>query len=430
MSGEDKDKLDGLFKSGLDKPEDRFDFLDQDWDAMEQLLDTDRKPRGLVYWLPMLSGVAALLLIALGWWYFKPTVVEQKQQMAVHQPKAAPIPVQKEIVPVNKDNTAVNAQTMAAAHVLNSSHVAKTQHTVNVKSQPASVIPSDNSSTPDNSNINANNSVIAANNAGNNTAKPGVDSMITKVSTNAVASANENVASGSESKDVSTEAANNNTNNAEPVDRPKIKTSIQTDGSRKGPQFGLSVMVSPDINGVNSFQQAKVGTNLGMLFSVSFGKLSVSTGAAYSKKPYLTDFSNYHTSYVFSTNPASVYADCRVLDIPLNIDYQVYHKARNSFSVGSGLSSYIMLKEKYSYDYAQPYVSGPTSYTITNRNQHILGVLNLDATYIRQVNSRLGIMAQPYMKIPLTNIGYSQVKLQSAGVALGLHWNINQSKIP
>jgi hypothetical protein len=424
MSGEDKNKLDGLFKSGLDKPEDRFDFLVQDWDAMEQLLDAGKKPRGLVYWLPMLSGIAALLLIALGWWYFKPAAVEQKQQIAVHQPKAVQVPAVTKVIPAGKNQT-LNSPGIANAPVPLVSHnqAVKGSHTTTIKSNPVVTVQSDNTPAPDNSNISSDNNVIAATNADNNAAKPGTDSMVAKANANAVAAANAD-------KDVKNGEVSSSSANSEPVDKSKIKTSVQTIGNRRGPQFGLAVMVSPDINGVNSFQSAKIGTNVGMLFSVSFGKLSVSTGAAYSKKPYLTNFSNYHTSYVFPTDPSSVYADCRVLDIPLNIDYQVYHKARNSFSVGSGLSSYIMLKEKYSYDYSQPYISGPTNFTITNRNQHILGILNLDATYTRQVNSRLGIMAQPYMKIPLTNIGYSQVRLRSAGVALGLHWNINQSKTP
>lgn len=425
MSGEDKNKLDELFKGGLDKPKDHVDFLDQDWDAMEQLLDAGKKPRGLVYWLPILSGVAALLLIFLGWWYFKPAVVEQKQQVAVYQLKSVKKTVETDAVPAGESN-AINSPAIAATPIFSGKHSVKTQRVAAVKPPPASVISLANVSA--NSNINSSNSIIAATKADQVAAKQDVDSVVTKVNTNAVAAVNTVAANTNEA--VRNEDAGSSTDSTEPVGHPQIKTSVKGLADRKGPQLGLAVMVSPDVNGVNSFQQAKVGTNLGMLFSVSFGKLSVSTGAAYSKKPYLTDFSNYHTSYVFETDPASVYADCRVLDIPLNVDYQVYHKSRNSFSVGTGLSSYIMLKEQYNYEYSQPYVTGPTSYTITNRNQHILGVLNLDATYIHQVNSRLGIMAQPYMKIPLTNIGYSQVKLRSAGVALGLHWNINQSKIP
>jgi hypothetical protein len=161
------------------------------------------------------------------------------------------------------------------------------------------------------------------------------------------------------------------------------------------------------------------------LYSVSIKKLTISTGATYAKKPYLTKFDNYYTAYKFKTDPQQVSADCRVLDIPLNIDYQVYHKSKNSFSIGTGLSSYIMLRETYNYEYAVQGTAGPSSVTFINRHQHILGVLNLDATYAHQLNNKFSIAAQPYLKIPLTDIGNSRVKLQSAGVAVGIRWNIN-----
>jgi hypothetical protein len=125
-----------------------------------------------------------------------------------------------------------------------------------------------------------------------------------------------------------------------------------------------------------------------------------------------------------------VTADCRMLDIPLNIGYQVYHKQQNRISVGTGLSSYIMLKENYHYNYAAPYTVGPASYSVPNSNKYFFGVLNLNATYERQINSKVGISVAPYLKLPLTNIGNSQVRLQTTGVAIGVSWNLNSLSKP
>lgn len=421
MSGEDKNKLDEMFKNELDNSVNRFDFLEQDWDAMEQILDADKKPRGLVYWLPVLSGVAALLVIALGWWYFKPAPLKPTQKIAVHQPKSIQAPAQTQAATnnnaVDKSNQLNNGRVVNIPAL--AANIAKKYHDTDVSHHTPDATQSNNVTDNNISASTNNNNVIAATgNANNNVPKQGTDSAM--VTTNTMA------AVGSKNAAADDNASNAGVNGS----NAKIKRSMLAASNHKGPQFGLTIMVSPDINGVKSFRNARVGTNIGMLFTVKFGKLSVSTGAAYSKKPYLTDFNNYHTNYTFKTNPESVYADCRVLDIPLNIDYQVYHKSKNSFSVGSGLSSYLMLKERYTYDYEQPYTTGPTSYTVINRNRHILGVLNLNATYAHQLNSKFSIAAQPYLKIPLTNIGYSQVRLRSAGVALGLRWNINQSKTP
>jgi hypothetical protein len=177
---------------------------------------------------------------------------------------------------------------------------------------------------------------------------------------------------------------------------------------------------------VKGFSQNKVGTNAGLLLTVGVSKKwSISTGAVYADKPYLTDFANYSSAYQFNTNPTSVSASCIVLDIPLNVGYQLYNGGGNKFSLGTGLSSYFMLRENYTFNYAGSYPGGPTSYNIRNQNKHIMGVLNLNATYQREVSSKFGVGVQPYFKVPLTGIGYGQVNLKSAGVAVGVTWNIN-----
>ena len=194
------------------------------------------------------------------------------------------------------------------------------------------------------------------------------------------------------------------------------------------PQFALSVIASPDMNGVNSLQQTRIGGNVGLLFSAGISKKwTITTGAVYSVKPYTTGFQNYHTLSQFNTNPVNVMADCRVLDIPVNVGYQVYYKHQNKISIGSGLSSYFMLRENYKYNYSSNYATGPAEYNVVNKNQHILGILNINATYERQLNQKVGISLQPYLKLPLTGIGYGQVRLQTAGLAVGISWNLNSS---
>ena len=117
-----------------------------------------------------------------------------------------------------------------------------------------------------------------------------------------------------------------------------------------------------------------------------------------------------------------------MLDVPLNVGYQVYHKNKDMFMVGTGLSSYFMLQEAYSFSYANAGTTGPTNYTVPNPDKYLFKILNLNATYERQISSKAGVTVEPYLKMPLADIGYSQVKLQTAGVAVGLTWNLSSSK--
>ena len=197
------------------------------------------------------------------------------------------------------------------------------------------------------------------------------------------------------------------------------------------PQFAISVIASSDINGVNSFSQSRVGTNFGALFSLGvLKKFTITTGAVYSIKPYSTGFENYTTSYVFKQNPLTVAADCRILDVPINLGYQVYNKHRNKLSVGTGLSSYFMLYEKYSYNYSSANAVGPKSYTVPNSKNYLASILNFSTTYERQLNSKFGLIVQPYLKVPLRSVSYSQVNLQSTGVAVGINWHLNSLTKP
>jgi hypothetical protein len=437
MSAEEKNKLDELFKSGLDTPDTHAEYNDQDWDNLEHLMDAGKRRRGVIYWLPRLGAVAAVLLLFLGWWLFKPAPVDQQvvgtKPLPVKQSPADTTHTNTGTKGINNNNAAgtarVNAPVITAVPLVGTPAAPLYTGTVNkpgrkrgnsqaqppVNANKQSVNPLVN--TPQQQNALAANDVKKDNAINNNTV------------TNADNTPAKDVLSGQ-----STATVNTTTPDVPAVanpSEPQIKKLKVSNSSKFRPQFGLAMMVSPDINGAGSFKNSQVGANIGVLFSVGLTKrLTISTGAAYSKKPYATTFDNYYIGYKFKNDPQSVSADCRVLDIPLNVDYKVYSKSANSLSVGSGLSSYIMLKEKYFYDYAIPGTSGPSTTTIINRNRHFLGVLNLNATYEHRLNSKFSVAAQPYLKIPLTDIGNSKVKLQSAGFALGLRWNINQSITP
>jgi len=82
-----------------------------------------------------------------------------------------------------------------------------------------------------------------------------------------------------------------------------------------------------------------------------------------------------------------------------------------------------MLKEDYRFTFSDPAKDG-VDVDISNQNQHLLGVLNMNVNYQHQLNNKLGLVVQPYLKLPLTQIGFGQVGLQSAGIAVGFNWNM------
>jgi hypothetical protein len=417
-------KLDDIFRQGLEQPGPNANFFEEDWEAMEALLD-QKKKRGIIYILPIISGIAAMLLLCLGLFF----ITGHKTQAIVKRGSG----VIKSLPFDTKQNSNTISESPWAKLATNTK---PTKDTVSGETES------------DAKHINAALATTLAsttstkNSAGRNTKKhTGTVTGFTAQNTAAQAA--------NTSKEINSVFLTNNNTELDLSDitddalknqllpsatKAQIASVANTHKVTKqsGPkkiQYAITVLASPNVNGVSTFQNSMVGANVGILFSVGLSKkFTISTGAMYAKAPYLTSFADYHTNYKFKTDPQNVTADCRVLDIPINIDYQLYSSGSNKFTIGTGVSSYLMLRENYHYNYEYAGTAGPTDYNIVNKNQHFLGVLNLDATYQRKLNSKFSLGIQPYLKVPLTNIGYSQVKLQSAGLAVGVIWNLNTAR--
>lgn len=192
----------------------------------------------------------------------------------------------------------------------------------------------------------------------------------------------------------------------------------------QGISFSLGVLAAPDLNAVKGFNGGKLGFNTGLSFGVHFNdRLSLHTGIVYSKKPYDALPSDYHTGRDLPESLVNIAARCDVIDIPLNLRYTFYRKGRNSIALSAGLSSYLMLREKYSYNY-EGY--DPRVYEYKNENRHFMGVGNAGIVFGRKLNDHLSIGLQPFIKAPLTGIGHGNVKLISTGAALQLNLNLNK----
>lgn len=445
MKKEKDEGLDDLFRKGLADPVSEPAFRDADWDAMEQMLDKKKRRPAIVYWLPYIGSVAALLLIFLGWMLFKPDAVKptkHDQIAAAHN--HSPGSKDNDKINVQKEDTGTSggparqAADSSKQKILNpagyantpasSRHGQKSNSFFNTLSagrarRPVTGKAVDN--TPDAA-LAANR--LATNNDTADKQNAGVNSLAANGQPKAPladTAGKQNVIANNTST-VNTQPENLAANPTVPetpkkANKPVVKARL---GNR--PQFALGILASSDLNGVNSLQQSKIGGNFGLQFSVGLSKWTISTGASYSIKPYTTGFENYHTGYQFTTTPTNVSANCRMLDIPLNINYQLYSKGGNKFTVGSGISSYIILHERYWFNYDNTYNSGsPAVFNVVNKNRNYFGIVNLDFTYQHQINSKVGLLIEPYYKLPLADVGASKVRLQTAGVAVGLNWNLN-----
>lgn len=186
----------------------------------------------------------------------------------------------------------------------------------------------------------------------------------------------------------------------------------------------LSILAGPDLSSVRGSDQSTLSENVGVLYSYPVvNRLSISLGATYAKKNYRSDYSLYSPANppTLTEMPSMVNAECDVIDIPLTANYTVLKNKKIKFNVSAGLSSYFMLKEKYTFEYGG---SGNSEnkrsavYEISGENQHIFGVADFSISFEKKVSDKINVGIKPFLKMPLTGIGYGRVDLESKGIAL------------
>ncbi len=404
MTNRNFEDIDKLFRVGLNPIEDQSHSPEADWSKLKDRLDQNENKKRGVFWLTRLSGVAALILL---FFTIRMLLPEERipiiQQAAVQQKdlKVKEEQNQSKVSPEVK-KTVSKTEPVSKNLLAQNKHFEKQSQKKHIAAQssekPTSVVvdtvPVEN---------------LSAQKA---TKKQIVNAENPNKSQPERVQTQEREKSPAES---SLFAAN---------EKPNVP-SVPEHESRK---LALSFLAAPDYNGVNNLNNASMGNDFGLMVSIKIAKnWSFSTGAVYGKKLYETGFSNYNPIKNIWTEyfPKSVTADCRVLDIPLNISYTVLNRKNTSFSLGSGISSYIMLREDYSFTYVEHDDDTAMAYHVVNENQHWLSVINLQATLEQRLNSKLSVGIQPYMKIPLSNIGFAGVKLQSLGMAVILSYNLN-----
>ncbi|NMN38322.1 hypothetical protein [Pedobacter sp. SG918] len=383
--------IDKLFKDGLENPD--LPFNDLDWDNLEERLHPTPKRRIVpLIWLTAVAGIAAMLLVV--FLLAKPSnnenevkaVIKKDQRKQNSNKPENNTDNLTEIPTKPNDSTGNGDLSSLALNAKATTDTNKQEHAIGDVNKTTQKV----AGTTD---VNAN--ILA-----NVRYKPELNSKTDFVAF--------------KDQDLTTTIA---------VGKPEqIKALVL----RKKSRVVLSILAAPDLTSVQKSGKSSLSGGFGVEATLFLTKkLSVTTGAVYAKKIYDSDFSQYkpNSNYVFKVNPANIHANCDVIDIPINVNYKVFDGRRNAISISTGLSSYLMLKEKYSYSYNGVY-QGPQSYEVRNQNQHYLGIANVGVEFQHKINNNLSISAKPFMKIPLTDIGYGNSRLSSTGVAVSVNMNL------
>ncbi len=216
-----------------------------------------------------------------------------------------------------------------------------------------------------------------------------------------------------------------------PPPSPVVAKATQTEAAalfRKG--LSLRMLVAPDLSYIGFDQMKRPGTTLGAMLEYRVSnRISIQAGALRAMKLYDATGSQYIWPEVWNSQkarPSAIEAACKVLDIPLNVRYDITQSPNKRWFVSTGITSYKMLNEKYIYTYP------PHSYNIKwydwegSTGNYWFGVLNFSMGFERQIGQKFSLQAEPYFKLPLAQVGLGKIKLNTAGLFISARYRLGR----
>ena len=83
-----------------------------------------------------------------------------------------------------------------------------------------------------------------------------------------------------------------------------------------------------------------------------------------------------------------------------------------------------MLTEDYKYQYGRDDPQHLVlSWSGKNENQHYFAIYNLSVGYQRSMGKQWFLEIEPFVKLPLTGVGFGEVDLWSTGASFSLKYN-------
>ncbi|REL32871.1 hypothetical protein DYD21_13690 [Rhodohalobacter sp. SW132] len=194
-------------------------------------------------------------------------------------------------------------------------------------------------------------------------------------------------------------------------------------------RFSFGVVAGPDLSSVGSFNQwHDPGYKLGIMFEYNLlSNLSLTTGAIHTLARYSTDRQSYNPPVYWAdgVGPEQMTGQCFLIDIPINLKYDFIDIGRSRFYLSAGISSYIMISEEYQFRYSDEYSQSIQQWSDRTGTRHWMSNANFSIGYEFDIHPNWSLRAEPFIKAPIREVGWSNVKLYSSGSFFSIHYRLN-----
>ena len=194
-------------------------------------------------------------------------------------------------------------------------------------------------------------------------------------------------------------------------------------------QIGISF--APDFSKVKYvYENYHIGTSIGVTIGYQlFHNLSVNSGVLYADKYYQADGTDFHQQQRLNSALANehiefVRGSFKLIELPLNLRYDFSADGNTTFFVNGGISSYFLLDQSNDY-FCHDYVGAQRWIKQTDgQNQNYwFSMLNLSLGFETFLQKNISLQIDPYLKVPLRNIGVGNMRLSSYGINIGIKYS-------
>lgn len=194
-------------------------------------------------------------------------------------------------------------------------------------------------------------------------------------------------------------------------------------------RWSIGIVFTPEFSTTRLDHYSTPGESIGLRIGYQISsRFQINTGIIRSNKRYKDSGSEYNTNPNYWNNrtngmiPEEIDGRCLVYEIPLGVQFDVITREKSRVFVSTAISNYIMVSQSYDYWFDQPNPGADTNWQTSRTDKYWFGVGVFSAGYERQLSRSIALGIEPYLKTSLTEIGWPNIKLFSAGAYITLRY--------
>lgn len=194
----------------------------------------------------------------------------------------------------------------------------------------------------------------------------------------------------------------------------------------------IGVSLAPDMSTVGSISNFhNPGYKLGISVEYNLSQnLGLSAGAIHTTVRYVASEQEYNPPVYWKDGirPSEAVAECILIDIPVSLKYNFLHFDHSRLYGTVGISTYVMLNEDYQFNYQNYQDDLVQNWNDRTGTSHWMSNAGLSIGYELDVHPNFSIRAEPFIKVPLREVGWGNVKLYSMGSFFSINYKLQTSK--